>query len=224
MNSSLPYCIFFLLVISACIKVCLADSDNLQDLCPTAPGKRTIFINGFPCKDPTTVNASDFKSSKVSEPGNTGNFYGSALNIVTAEDYLGLNTLGLSIARTDIAVDGLVPPHSHPRASELFFVVKGRVTAGFIDTNNQLFLKVLAEGEVFVFPRGLLHFSLNTGFDFATAFSVLNSQNPGKVSIGGNFFQPDIKMVDKLKKTLLSLSAQEVTRFKNVTLPLFSML
>ncbi|KAF3446029.1 hypothetical protein FNV43_RR11207 [Rhamnella rubrinervis] len=221
MNSSLPFCIFFLFVISACIKVSLADCDNLQDICPTAPGKRTIFINGFPCKDPATINASDFRSSKVSRAGDTDNFFGSAVNIVTAEEFIGLNTLGLSISRTDLAVDGLVPPHSHPRASEMFFVSKGLVVAGFIDTKNQLFQKILSEGDVFVFPRGLLHFCLNIGFEAASAFSVHNGQNPGMVSINGAMFQPDIKMVDRLKKTLLSLSKLEVNRFENLTLPWF---
>ncbi|XP_015885329.2 germin-like protein subfamily 3 member 4 [Ziziphus jujuba] len=221
MNSSPPFCIFFLLVNLACMKICLADPDNLQDLCPTSPEKQTIFINGFPCKDPATVNASDFKNSKMGEQGDTDKFFGSSVNIVTAAEFLGLNTLSLSVARTDLAVDGLVAPHSHPRASEIFFLSKGRVFVGFIDTNNQLFQKVLSPGDVFVFPRGLLHFSLNNGFDLATGFSVFNSQNPGKVSINGAMFQPNIEMIDKLKKTIISLSKIEANRFKNLTLPWF---
>ncbi|XP_048422702.1 germin-like protein subfamily 3 member 4 isoform X2 [Pyrus x bretschneideri] len=164
MSSYFSCCIVFLSVICFCTKICSADSDNLQDTCPTSPpGKQTIFINGFPCKNPNSTAAPDFKTSKLTEPGNTDNFLGSAVTLVTAADFPGLNTLGLSIARTDLRVDGMVSLHSHPRASELFFVSKGIVLAGFIDTKNQPFQQVLAEGDVFVFPKGLLHFSLNFG-------------------------------------------------------------
>ncbi|KAA8524464.1 hypothetical protein F0562_010887 [Nyssa sinensis] len=159
------------------------DPDNLQDACPTTTTftPQTIHINGFPCKNPNNITAADFKTSRLNHPGDTDVFVRSSTTIVTAADFPGLNTLGLSVARTDIEVDGLVLPHSHPRASEMFFVSKGVVVAGFIDTKNQLFQKVLKEGDVFVFPRGLLHYCLNAGFENATVYSVLNSQNPGVV-------------------------------------------
>jgi hypothetical protein len=35
-------------------------------------------------------------------------------------------------------VDGLVTPHSHPRASEMLYVSNGAIIAGFIDTRNKL--------------------------------------------------------------------------------------
>ncbi|KAM2674365.1 hypothetical protein EV2_015563 [Malus domestica] len=188
------------------------DSDNLQDTCPTSPpGKQTIFINGFPCKNPNSIAAPDFKTSKLTEPGNTDNFFGSSVTLVTAADFPGLNTLGLSIARTDLRIDGMVSLHSHPRASELFFVSKGIVLAGFIDTKNQPFQQVLAEGDVFVFPKGLLHFSLNFGYDFATVFSVFNSQNPGVVEISGAIFQSDLDMIDSMTKGFLTHNIGNLT-------------
>ncbi|KAL3575565.1 hypothetical protein D5086_023666 [Populus alba] len=103
----------------------------------------------------------------------------------------GLNTLGLSIARTDLEVDGLNMPHSHPRASEIFFVSTGEVFAGFFDTQSKLFSKTLKPGEVFLVPQGLLHFFINTGDEAAVIFSVLNSQNPGVVKIADAPFEPD---------------------------------
>ncbi|KAF2311613.1 hypothetical protein GH714_025267 [Hevea brasiliensis] len=176
----------------SCIQICLADYDNLQDTCPAAPtSKQSIFINGLPCKDPNSITPSDFKSSKLSRPGDKNKFLRSATTIVTAADFPGLNTLGLSISRIDLDVDGLVLPLYHPRASELFFVSAGVVIAGFVDTKNQQFQKILKEGDVFVLPRGLLHFCLNAGDESATIFSVLSSQNPGVVKIAysprGNF-------------------------------------
>ncbi|KAF8408534.1 hypothetical protein HHK36_007690 [Tetracentron sinense] len=187
------------------------DSTSLQDTCPTAtPFRQAVFINGFPCKNPANIIASDFKTSRLNHAGNTDNFRRSATSMVTAAEFPGLNTLGLSIARTDIAVDGLVFPHAHPRASEMFYVSRGVVIAGFIDTRNQLFQKTLREGDVVVFPRGLLHFSLNAGFDLATIFSVLNSQNPGTVSSVDAMFEPagsDALLESLLRTRLLNLSA-----------------
>ncbi|PSS07595.1 Germin-like protein subfamily 3 member 4 [Actinidia chinensis var. chinensis] len=210
----LPACFF------TCISLCWAlDSDSLQDTCPTATAtaaQQPIFINGFPCKNPATVTAADFKSSKLNQSGNKENFARSSTVIVTALDFPGLNTLGLAAARTDLEMDGLVLPHSHPRASEMFYVSKGVVIAGFIDTKNQLFQKFLRQGDVFVFPRGLLHYCVNAGFESATAFSVLNSQNPGMVSVAGAMF--DSEPINKLANKLISLSASGMERVDNVTL------
>jgi hypothetical protein len=59
------------------------------------------------------------------------------------------------------------------------FVVEGSLLGGFVTTNKQLFATTVNTGDVFVFPRGLLHFELNMGEGQATAIAALNSQNPG---------------------------------------------
>ncbi|XP_058226551.1 germin-like protein subfamily 3 member 4 [Rhododendron vialii] len=197
--------------------LCVVDSESLQDTCPASTSEQqTIFINGLPCKNPATVTASDFKSTKLNQPGDTDNLERSFTAILSALEFPGLNTLGLAVARTDLEVDGLVMPHSHPRASEIFYVSKGIVIAGFIDTQNQLFQRTLKEGDVFVFPRGLLHFCLNSGFESAVGFSVLNSQNPGLVSISGAMFGSEVMKLLKLR--LISIAKLEVDRAENVTL------
>lgn len=212
----------FGIICFTCITVCFAENGSLQDTCPTATTeKQAIFINGFPCKDPATIIASDFKSSKLKNPGDTDNFYQSSMILTTAADFPGLNTLGLSIGRTDLDLDGLVMPHSHPRASELFFVFKGVVIAGFVDTSNKLFQTVLSAGDVFVIPKGLLHFSFNIGYEFATVFSVFNSQNPGLVSISGAMFELDSEVISKLKRKLISVSTMEDDRILNETFSKF---
>ncbi|MBA0755245.1 hypothetical protein Gogos_019993 [Gossypium gossypioides] len=195
-----PTLVFFITILcSTSISICLADNDNLQDACPTnTTVSRMVFINGFPCKNPSSISSADFTTSNLKHAGDTDNFLHSSVNIVTAADFPGLNTLGLSIARTDLDLDGMVMPHSHPRASELFFVRKGIVLAGFIDTNNTLFESLINEGDVFLFPRGLLHFCMNAGYEPAIAFSVMNSQNPGVVSIGGAVFETDKLLIDKI--------------------------
>ncbi|KAK9926490.1 hypothetical protein M0R45_023718 [Rubus argutus] len=212
-NPSFACCIVFLSVI-VCFytKLCLADYDNLQNTCPTSPLRtQAIFINGLPCKNPNNISAPDFKTSKLTQPGDTDNFLGSSVTIVTAAEFAGLNTLGLSIARTDLRVNGLVTLHSHPRASEMFFVSKGIVLAGFIDTQNQPFENILKKGDVFVFPRGLLHFCMNFGFDTATVLSVFNSQNPGVVSISDAMYESELDVIDKLTKRFITHHIRNVT-------------
>ncbi|KAL3512032.1 hypothetical protein ACH5RR_024749 [Cinchona calisaya] len=212
-----PLLITFFII---CPILCQAvDSDNLLDTCPTDATKQTIFINGYPCKNPANISASDFKTSLLNNKGDTDDFFRSSTNMVTAAEFPGLNTLSLSVARTDLEVDGLVTPHAHPRASEMLFVSTGVVIVGFIDTNNVVFQKVLREGDVFVFPRGLLHYCLNNGFEDATVVSVLNSQNPGVVKITGAFFAADdSEFMKKLKQRLISLSRLKFERLENVSL------
>ncbi|XP_019188773.1 PREDICTED: germin-like protein 11-1 [Ipomoea nil] len=222
MKASVLFGIVLILCACICSKLIWAkDADNLQDTCPADTARKNIFVNGFPCKNPAEVIASDFKSSLLSKKGDTDNFLGSSTNILTAAKFPGLNTLGLSVARTDFEVDGLVLPHSNPRASEMVFVSSGRVVAGFVDTKGRVFQKILNEGDVFVFPRGLLHYFYNIGFEFATVFSVLSSQNPGVVGISDAQFTPDNDDSDSMKtliKKLKSLSNLDVDRIDNATL------
>ncbi|KAK9113322.1 hypothetical protein Syun_020119 [Stephania yunnanensis] len=210
-----------LLLCSFCftfISTSFADDCPVQDLCPTAhPSKGIPFVNGFPCKNPATAISSDFISSILSEAGDTENFLRSSMKVVTAADFPGLNTLGISLARTDLDFNGVVLPHSHPRASELLYVSSGVVTAGFVDTQDKLFQMTLRKGDVFVFPRGLHHFCLNAGFELATIFSVHNSQNPGVVNIAGAAFNYDLNEIAKLVSRLRDLSTFKTGYVANVT-------
>jgi len=209
---SFVYNIFFLFFFNLLtkIQVSLADCDNLQDTCPSiSPNKQTIFINGLPCKNPANVTAQDFKTNELSNASST-DIFGASVKLVTAAEFPGLNTLGLSIGRIDIDNDGLVNFHYHPRATEIIFVKKGVLLVGFIDTQNQVFQNVLKVGDVCVFPKGLFHYILNQGFEEATVYSVYNSQNPGQVSIIPTTFDTTLESVEKLKKKIVSLSASQV--------------
>ncbi len=57
-------------------------------------------------------------------------------------------------------------------------MVEGSLLVGFLSTNGTLFATILQQGDVFVFPRGVLHFELNVCDGTATAIAALNSQNP----------------------------------------------
>ncbi|KAI3451665.1 hypothetical protein Pfo_008330 [Paulownia fortunei] len=198
------------------------DPDPLQDFCVAVnDSKAAVFVNGKICKDPKTVTADDFSFSGLNKAGNISSPVGSKVTMVFVDELAGLNTLGISLVRIDYALNGLNPPHEHPRASEILVVLKGMLYAGFITSNpqnpnekNKLFAKILYPGDVFVFPKGLIHFQYNVGNNSAIAIASLNSQNPGVVTLAkavfgseppvspvvlAKAFQVDKKVVDYLQ-------------------------
>ncbi|KAL3501261.1 hypothetical protein ACH5RR_035710 [Cinchona calisaya] len=158
-----------------------SDPDPLQDYCvASTENTHNFYINGVPCINPQLAMASHFATSDLSKPGNTRNQFGSNVSLTTMMNLPGLNTLGLAMARLDIAPDGLVPLHSHPRASEVIILLKGSLFVGFVDISNRLFTRQLRPGDSFVFPKGLIHYLYNMDKDEAVlAISGLSSQNPG---------------------------------------------
>uniref|UniRef100_A0ACD5XD73 Uncharacterized protein n=1 Tax=Avena sativa TaxID=4498 RepID=A0ACD5XD73_AVESA len=166
------------------------DPDMLQDFC-VADYKSLegpLRLNGFPCKRPENVTADDFFSGVLAAPGNTGNPVGSAVTAANVEKVPGLNTMGVSMSRVDYAPWGVNPPHTHPRATEIIFVLEGSLDIGFITTSGKLFARTVCKGELFVFPRGLVHFQRNNGGTPAVAISAFNSQLPGTQSVAMALF------------------------------------
>ncbi|KAL4611333.1 hypothetical protein ACB092_08G116200 [Castanea dentata] len=126
------------------------DPSPLQDFCVAINNTDSaVFVNGQFCKDPATVVANDFFFSGLNIPGNTAaNKLGSSVNLVSVNNFPGLNTLGISLARIDFAPYGLNPPHTHPRGTELLVVIEGTLLVGFVTSNpNKLFTKVLNKGD-----------------------------------------------------------------------------
>ncbi|CAI9787573.1 unnamed protein product [Fraxinus pennsylvanica] len=96
---------------------------------------------------------------------NTTNPFGTVVTPVTVAQLARLDTLGISMVRIDIELWGNVPPHTHPRATEIITVLEGTLQVGFVTSNpdNNQITKVLQKGNVFVFPVGLIHFHQNVG-------------------------------------------------------------
>ncbi|XP_057497007.1 germin-like protein subfamily 1 member 13 [Actinidia eriantha] len=197
--------IVILALASTRLPVHASDPSPLQDFCVAInDSMHGVFVNGKFCKDPMHTEAKDFFFSGFLTPGNTSNPVGSNVTLVTVEQIPGLNTLGISMVRIDYAPYGLNPPHTHPRASEMLFVLEGSLYVGFVTSNqdnNRLFTKVLYPGEAFVFPEGLIHFQFNMEKTNAVAFAALGSQNPGVITIANAVFGSNPKIsVDVLTK------------------------
>ncbi|KAF3437133.1 hypothetical protein FNV43_RR19886 [Rhamnella rubrinervis] len=188
-SSSSPYHLLFSLTVLLLLPLSSlsADPDPLQDFC-VADRNATISVNGFPCKPISQVTSEDFFFSGFMKEGNTSNVFGAIVTPGNVLGFPGLNTLGISMNRVDFAPGGINPPHSHPRATESGVVIQGKLLVGFVTTNNVYYSKVLSAGQMFVVPRGLVHFQKNVGEGKAYAFTAFNSHLPGTVTVPTTMF------------------------------------
>ncbi|KAG6427024.1 hypothetical protein SASPL_111263 [Salvia splendens] len=178
--------LFITLAIINFMSIALAfDARPLQDFCVADLTKKAQIGGAAPCKDPERVTANDFILSGFHLPGNTSNSYGVSVTSASATTLPGLNTLGLSFLRVDLAPNGFFPPHYHPRATELVVVLKGALEIGFITSNPtyNYFTKVVRKGDVFVVPVGLVHTVRNHARRDTVAMVAFNSQNPGVTNL-----------------------------------------
>jgi quercetin dioxygenase-like cupin family protein len=84
-------------------------------------------------------------------------------------------------------------PHTHPRSAELLFLVDGSLQVGFVDTTNKLFTQTLQAGDMFIFPKGLVHFQYNADAQNpALAISAFGSASAGTVSLPTTLFTTSI--------------------------------
>ncbi|XP_054794013.1 LOW QUALITY PROTEIN: germin-like protein subfamily 3 member 2 [Prosopis cineraria] len=207
--------VFWFAILSLHLAIILAsDPDPLQDFCvpnPRSAGFIRSTVHGMitipPCKNSSEVTTDDFVFSGMKV---AGNFSDTGLAVVSASPatFPGLNTLGMSFVRADIEVGGINPPHFHPRATEIAYVVEGKVYSGFVDSSNRVFDRVLEQGEVIVFPRGLVHFLMNVGDKPATLFGSFNSQNPGLQKIPSAVFGSGID--GKLLQKAFGLTPKQI--------------
>ncbi|KAK7263417.1 hypothetical protein RJT34_31006 [Clitoria ternatea] len=108
-------------------------------------------------------------------------------------EFPALNGQSVSYAVLEFPAGSINPPHIHPRSSELLFLVQGTLQVGFVDTTNKLFTQNLQTGDLFVFPKGLVHFQHNADANNpALAISAFGSANAGTISFPNTLFNTSI--------------------------------
>ncbi|KAL6593102.1 hypothetical protein ACP70R_049188 [Stipagrostis hirtigluma subsp. patula] len=117
-----------------------------------------------------------------------------AVTKATAAEFPALLGQSVSFASLVYGAGTVNPPHLHPRASELLLVVKGTLFVGLIDAarNGTVCTQTLAAGDMFVFPKGMVHFQFNNGTGEARALSAFGSAGPGTVSLPAALFDTGI--------------------------------
>jgi len=126
-------------------------------------------LRGAPMDEPFTVK----RASQVEFPALTGQ--------------------SVSYAALRFAPNGINGPHTHPRSSELLLVLQGWLEVGFVDSENRLFSQVIEAGDVFVFPKGLMHFQVNRDTKYpALAIAAFGSSSPSTVVLQKALFDSGI--------------------------------
>lgn len=108
-------------------------------------------------------------------------------------EFPGLLGQSVSFAILEFPAGSVNQLHIHPRATELLFVITGSLQVGFVDTTNKLYNQTLETGDMFVFPKGLVHFQYNSNTNEpALAASAFGSANAGTQSIANSVFNSTI--------------------------------
>ncbi|CAA2944520.1 germin 9-3 [Olea europaea subsp. europaea] len=167
----LPSILFFQAVTLVTLQVALAgDADILSDFIP--PSNTTVppdgsFFTYTGLRAATVPNMPpDFKVFKAS-----------------MAEFPALNGQSVSFAVLMYPPGTVNPPHNHPRASELLFLLVGSLEVGFVTTTNDLFNQTLQEGDIFYNRDEKAP---------AIAVSAFGSASAGTVSIPSAVFNTSI--------------------------------
>ncbi|VAH96142.1 germin-like protein 9-3 [Triticum dicoccoides] len=130
-------------------------------------------------------------------------------------EFPALNGQSVSYAMLKFPSESINPPHTHPRAAELLLILHGALSVGFVDTTGKLYTQDLAVGDMFIFPKGLVHYQSNPSQSPAVALSAFGSAAAGTVSVPvtvfgtgvddavlAKSFKTDLPTVQKLKAAL----------------------
>ncbi|KAF7019685.1 hypothetical protein CFC21_032842, partial [Triticum aestivum] len=183
---------------------CVAQAQLAKEFC-VADLASSDTPAGYPCKPQAAVTADDFYYRGLGTTGPTVNPFKISLSSAFVTSFPGVNGLGISAARVDFAVGGVVPLHWHPAATELIFVVEGTLSCGFISatSNNRVYTNTLYKGDIMVLPQGQPHFQYNLGNTTAVALSTYSSPNPGVQTLDFALFANNLPSEVLTKVTLL---------------------
>ena len=123
------------------------------------------------------------------------------------KEFPALDGQSVSYAVLQFPAGSVNPPHTHPRPADLLLPVLVSLDVGFVDTKNSLYTQTLQTCDLFVFPKGFVHFQYNSDLNkSAVAFSAFGSANAGTVPIPGTVFNTSISddtLATSLSKPML---------------------
>ncbi|XP_062000628.1 germin-like protein 9-3 [Rosa rugosa] len=133
-------------------------------------------------------------------------------------EFPALNGQSVSYAVLQLPPQTLFPPHTRPDATGLLFLLDGSLEVGLIDTTMNLYTQKLQAGDMFVFPKGLIHYQYNTDSQLpATAIAAFGSASARAVAVPPSVFASGIDDVilaksfktdvDTIKKIKAGLSS-----------------
>ncbi|XP_034203656.1 putative germin-like protein 9-2 [Prunus dulcis] len=137
-------------------------------------------------------------------------FKGSKASLV---EFPALTGQSVSYAVLQFPPNTLFPPHTRPDATGLLFLVDGTLEVGLIDTKNNLYTQKLQTGDLFIFPKGLVHYQYNSDLRRpATAIAAFGSSSARAVTVPpaiftmgiddtilAKSFKTDVRTIEKIK-------------------------
>ncbi|KAL3701980.1 hypothetical protein R1sor_020002 [Riccia sorocarpa] len=186
------------------LSVHAADPEEIRDFAPPPTGTAL---------DGNYFTSTRLRNINVNNKGALANVTAVNVNVFPA-----LSGLGVSNALLVYPPGSVNVPHTHPRGTETLFIIEGTLEVGLIDTTApvpMLFTQTLHKDDIFVFPRGLVHFQINKSKQTVRAYASFSSTNPGLVSLPRTLFGVNID-IDVLTKSfevapyvIKTLSAQQ---------------
>jgi len=133
-------------------------------------------------------NPSDWLFDFKAQPGYTYS-PGSVVNANVAT-FPALATYGMTLAMLNLGPCAMLPPHYHPRATNLVVAVEGTTQTYMIEENGaRVVTETLTPGKMTIFPLASLHTMQNMGCGNATLVSALNAEDQGTHTILNGLFQ-----------------------------------
>lgn len=124
-----------------------------------ALGMHTVLLQKL--SERSKIEPQDFVYN-LADAKPTSSGAGGVGRLMTVDTFPPLAGEGVSIAVFDIEPCGINLPHVHPRASEIFYVLKGTFEAGLAEENGgRTIINMIKPGEATFFPQGLLHYQVN---------------------------------------------------------------
>lgn len=107
----------------------------------------------------------------------------------TKKEFPALDGQSVSVAKILYPPSGINPPHVHPRSAELLMVLKGTLEVGLVNSTNRLFVQTLRAPDLFIFPKGLVHYQVNVDSERpAVAVGMFGSASAGTVALPSALF------------------------------------
>ncbi|CAK8578718.1 unnamed protein product [Lathyrus sativus] len=98
-------------------------------------------------------------------------------------------------------------------------MLEGELNVGFITTSDKLISKSIKKGEVFVFPKGLVHYQKSSGDIASSVISAFNSQLPGAFSTASALFGSTTAVPDDVLAQAFQIDTKQVDEIKTKLAP-----
>jgi oxalate decarboxylase len=93
---------------------------------------------------------------------------------------------GLALFLIDLKPSGIIEPHTHPNASELNYVINGKVRCTVFGPNGEVETSEIGQGQVFFVSAGYFHYLENLdNVNGGKVASFFDNENPEFIGLAG---------------------------------------